>query len=665
MLRRIIHLQVFLLILQPVVSNTQQIDSLLNLLGSASDTALYSLYTEIANELYYDNQLSQSAEYYLKAANFELQKNEPSFRKLSESYGNTGYCYREMGLYEKAMDWYNLALKSATKGKDSSEISALYINIGNTQLLFGNFSNSIENFKNALTIDVLMRNQNNIANSYCNLGKVYDACGKHNEAIDFYKQALHIGRKIGDKPAVIVRLNNIGASFKALGKLDSAIYYFNESIILDSILNLSGDIDIPKANTVNQLAKGESYLYTELVSKVKTTDPRNEINKLYNEGFKYFHNGTLSKARDLFLKGYSISKKIGLSEGIIEHSKALSEVYSSIGDFRKAYQYQKIYSLLKDSILNIESIRSVEEFHVMYQTEKKQNEIKLLNKQKEIQALQLRQAKQRLYLFILVAILLFVLIGILFVQYRNKKKYSALLAEKNKNLKELNATKDRFFTIIAHDLKNPVLAFSNVTGALNDNIDNLSKDEVKYYLEQLNKSAGSILHMLKNLLDWAKIQRNTVTIQKSEFILYNIATIASDMVATSAKIKGISLKNSITEDLIIYAHQPSVTTILCNLLSNAIKFSPKGKEVTIGAEKVNGNINIFVEDKGIGMTEEDLKKLFRADVDTKTIGRSTEKGSGMGLIICKELVEKLGGEIIVESKVNTGTRFTFVLPHNA
>jgi len=225
-------------------------------------------------------------------------------------------------------------------------------------------------------------------------------------------------------------------------------------------------------------------------------------------------------------------------------------------------------------------------------------------------------------------------------------------------LKLLNATKDKFFSIISHDLKNPMSAFRNISNSLDENIDGLEKDQIKYYSSQLNKSSGILYEMMENLLLWAKSQLGGIN---PNLINIQLKTLVDQIIKNNKSLadsKNVQLFNTINKDVEIKTDKNILQTILRNIITNGIKFTGVDGKVIISTESVNSLLIIKVKDTGIGISKEDMEKLFKIDVDTKIIGKSEEKGSGLGLVLCKELAGKINANLHVKSKLNKGSVFT-------
>ncbi len=235
------------------------------------------------------------------------------------------------------------------------------------------------------------------------------------------------------------------------------------------------------------------------------------------------------------------------------------------------------------------------------------------------------------------------------------------LAESEKLLQKLNASKDRFFSIISHDLKNSFFSIMSLSKKLADP-ENIESEEQKTHVAQLlHENSTKLYSFLENLLTWARIQRGETTYEPKIIDLHKLCTEIVQIFLLKAGEKNITLENCVDNNTKVLADENMVNTILRNLVSNALNFTKCSGTVTIYSEAKGDNIVLSVEDNGVGISKDNQKKLFQ--IDQKYIGRNTEgeKGTGLGLILCKEFIEKHGKEIWIESEVGTGSKFKFTL----
>jgi signal transduction histidine kinase len=245
------------------------------------------------------------------------------------------------------------------------------------------------------------------------------------------------------------------------------------------------------------------------------------------------------------------------------------------------------------------------------------------------------------------------------------------LERKNALLQELNTSKDTFFSIIAHDLRSPFTGLLGISQIILEDIDNFSKDEIKSSVTKLHKSAEGVFKLLENLLSWSRLQRGTMTLQPQPIHLNDVVNHTIHLLTATAQRKAIKLHNALEDVPLVYADLPMLNTIVRNLVANSIKFTYRGGHVTLSAEveptaatatPCPSKVAITVTDTGIGIPEEKLSTLFRIDQRYQRKGTQGETGTGLGLLLCKELVEANGGRIWVESQEGQGTTFGFSLP---
>lgn len=229
-------------------------------------------------------------------------------------------------------------------------------------------------------------------------------------------------------------------------------------------------------------------------------------------------------------------------------------------------------------------------------------------------------------------------------------------------LKALNNAKDKFLRIIAHDLKGPFSGFVGLTEDLRKNIGTMQQDEIVEYTSAMNSTAKRINGLLSNLLDWSRLTTGKMEYVPSELNLEDLVQIAEHLFSPAASAKSIALINQTGEGLKVYADYNMVSAIFRNLISNAIKFTNPGGRVVIKAGKKENGIEITVEDNGIGMEREIIEKVFKMDSIYTTKGTNQEEGTGLGLVLCRELIERNGGKLRIVSAPGKGSEFIFSLP---
>lgn len=235
------------------------------------------------------------------------------------------------------------------------------------------------------------------------------------------------------------------------------------------------------------------------------------------------------------------------------------------------------------------------------------------------------------------------------------------LKKAREELLEINATKDKFFRIIGHDLKSPLSVLINFTSLLVEKMDTFSQEEMKKILVQLNEHSLATYKLLENLLSWSKSQSGNIDFKPEKIKINKLINETIHFFKNEAKNKSIHLENEINGNCIAFADKNMINSVLRNLFSNAIKFTFKGGKVTTKCREINGVVEIAVIDTGMGISPDAFDKLFKIETHYSTQGTANEKGSGLGLILCKEFIEKHEGKIWVESKKGEGSSFKFTL----
>lgn len=248
---------------------------------------------------------------------------------------------------------------------------------------------------------------------------------------------------------------------------------------------------------------------------------------------------------------------------------------------------------------------------------------------------------------------------------KNEEDFSivyAKLLESERKLKDLNQNKDKFFSIIAHDLRSPFTSLLGFSEYLAKYARDCTHAEIEEYSLQMHKSAKSLFALLENLLQWSRLQSGQIEFEKTNVNLEEISKRIFELFKDLAQNKNIRIINKIDNSLVINTDPNILETVFRNLISNAIKFTKPGGEIHLYSTIFKNHIEFTVQDNGIGMSEEDVEKLFRIDVQYTTEGTNNEKGTGLGLVICREFIEKGGGTIKLSSKPGKGSEFKFTLP---
>lgn len=241
-------------------------------------------------------------------------------------------------------------------------------------------------------------------------------------------------------------------------------------------------------------------------------------------------------------------------------------------------------------------------------------------------------------------------------------KQKEAIEVQRKELESLNGTKDKFFAIIAHDLKNPFSTVLGLSELLAKEFETFEPDKLKVFIEQIYKYSNNTFNLLENLLQWSMLQTGRMPLRPKLVNINELIAENIELLKGNAQQKEISIESNTIEDGFVFVDVSMITTVIRNLLSNAIKFTDISGAIKIDISKENSMLKISVQDNGVGIPIQDINCLFKIDSNPSSIGTSMEKGTGLGLILCKDFVERNGGKIWVESELGKGTTFYFTIP---
>lgn len=562
------------------------------------------------------------------------------------------------------------ALEISRKNKFKFSEATILSKIGGNLYILGEYDLSLDYFTSGFNIFKELNNKKGIAVGYNNSGMIYNIQGRTIKAINYHKKSLAICKVINDSTLMATNLFNLGITYEQNKDYDSAIIFSNKGLLISKlqknnhqilmIYNLNGRIytkmrlfdnaeemflkiiEAPNYNNLWEI----SYAHSGLASLY-------QIQKLYD---KSIYHGKIA---------YELADKINAKWDIQSSSEILSVAYFESNQSDSAYKYLRISKIYSDSIFNKEKEKHINYINLKnaeYQNEK-------LTKDKLIQQNQIDTKNILIIIFIIGLLILSVLLLIIILnnkqkRYLNRKLiYQNIEIElKNKELEKLNSTKDLMFRIIAHDLLSPLSTVVSYTDLILKHKSSMNKEEVLEIMRKFNVSTNQAYNLLENLLDWAKIQMGEISIYPKTILIYDLVKMVTAIYETAFKSKDLSFSIDIDNKIEVFVDKNMISTVIRNLISNAIKFTPKGGSISIKAHKKYDEVELIITDTGVGIDEADILKLFDLNPSFTTIGTSGEKGSGIGLMLCREFVEKANGKIWAESKPGVGTQFHFTIP---
>lgn len=563
-------------------------------------------------------------------------------QKNKEAYSNLhlGTIYKTLGDYNEASRIILEAYDYFTTSNDLLGKTKSLLTIGELIRSTNIIDSAIAPLKEGYSIAKKLNNPKLIAKFEDRLAAVFYEAKKYDSCFYYAKKAVAYGTKNKDYELLGSSNILIGAYYKNVHKPNEAINYHNKALYYYSKIN-SKDIPLVYINL--------GYVYCDM--------------KDYDKVIFYAK------------KGYETAKKLNIKVYIFMASSIASMGYDSIRDYKNALKYFYISSDTRDAIFRSKNFSFLQITKYKNDNEKKAKENKILQQQQIIQQNKIRIS--RIIIYSMLAGLVIAVISF-YIIYNSKRKlkyanFQLLRLNQeitNKNaeinnvaqqLKKSNADKDKFFSIIAHDLKSPFNTIMGFSDLLYESYEDFGEAEKKQFIKNIKDSSDNAFCLLENLLEWSRIQIGRTEFNPELFDI-NLFVIENILLQKLyAQKKGIQLMNAITSEKWVYADKNMTSAIIRNLLSNAIKFTSAGV-VIIDTDLKQNYIEVYIKDNGVGMPSSVIEKLFRIDETTKSEGTAGEKGTGLGLVLCKEFAERQGGKIWAESTPGKGSIFHFTLP---
>jgi len=570
---------------------------------------------------YYRSSNSKKAvEYFTKA--LAAAEGISSNRYIANLTYDRGHSYYDAANYDAALSDYLNSAKAFEILNDSSTLFEVYISIGNVYSDLNNYQKVGEYYTRAEHWIDKTKDSTGLATLYSQWAIIYEKRGISDSAMMNYEKALKIVTLINDREFEYDILSNIGLHYKHLGNLDKALTYYDSAI---SVYNSIGSGDLFSGGA----------LYNNLASA-------------------YSKAGKIGKALEAFKLSIDYSKKAGAQSIEMENYINMADMYGSIKDYKNQALYlQKHYSL-KDSILNADKLNKLNELESDYQLAKKNEEI--LKKDVDVA----KANSTRNLISILGAFVLVVALGLVFF-LRKTRITNALLAKQNheineqrKELQKLNAVKDRLFSIVSHDLRNPLATLQSYL-ALSENT-SLTPEKQTAIKEQTRALMHQTTDLLDNLLVWAHSQIRGTAISVKQVEINPLIEDCIHLIEAQASQKNIAVHFKNDKAWMALGDEHALSVVFRNLLTNAVKFTRNNGRINIAAEKKEQCLVVAISDNGIGMNQQTLNSLLDNEA-TGTRGTNNEAGTGLGMLLVQDLLKKMGGRLEAESKENEGTTF--------
>ncbi|GFZ91554.1 hypothetical protein GCM10011531_24020 [Aquaticitalea lipolytica] len=661
-------------------SQTNEIDSLsLQLAYQKQDVSKVETSMHLIRALYKANDYKKALMY--------IDETERLSKSLNYTKGNAEANYYKALIYASKNDYFN-AIDNYNKSKrlykqinDTLGIAKINNNIGIIEIKRGNYVSGLENSLSAIKVFENRHLREDLSSAYNNLAEAYFNTHQIDKALEFNVKALNVREQLRDSLGIKSSTKNIAMLYSMRKEHRKAIEYY-ENVL--RMLNpkqdqaLRGEILPRIGNEYLQFKdydNANKYLAEGLQYNRSINNKDGMLRTLNSIGQLNLEQGNLKVAQMHIAEAYNYAKGTTDKIEVLKNYRLLMKIDSTNNNFQSAYNWQRQYFSLKEELesqdlpkipVNTDSIKegmssSIDDFDDISSLEKNiENE----NQVKKLKAIS--------YILVAAFITVLTILLLIYLKRKNTLRYTQELEEKNEqiqiqneaileqthHLEEINKVKDRLFSIVSHDLKDSISSIKGFLDLLKE--DSISKEEFNELIPELSENANNASLLLYNLLNWSKSQMQNLEPSPEMFNIQEVFHNKISLVEQKVEQKRIVVIDESQRDF-VYADKSMIEIVIQNLITNAVKFSRVGDIITISNRSQNGNALICVEDTGVGISKENLSKLFKNNNFT-TIGTKNEKGTGLGLTICKELVELNKGRIWVESTQNVGSKFFIELP---
>ena len=536
--------------------------------------------------------------------------------------GGLGVMEGRASNYDAAVRYFLKSLKEYESVNNKRGIVNTYLKLGNVYDANGNLDKALEYFH---TAEATAKKENFIAilgYLYNNMGITYFKKGDNRQGFLYLEQALELSQRPEDAEIKILSLNNLGNAYNTIGKPERALEYYNQALQMPYI---------------DKMPENKARLMLNVAAITCETDYKGALKSLY--------------------EALELSKSIKHRRLQHEIMDAIIEISKGNGDYKTALEMTELDRALADSIFNVEKAKEIANLQSTYDLGKTKEKVQKLQKAERKNYVQRNT-------IIFIAVIFFLTLVMLTLQYRKADKINIQLNKRKKELQKANDTKDRIFSIIGHDLRSPIANIPMVIELLQN--PTTTEEESKYMLHLLNENAMASLDTLDKLLHWGKAQIKGTAIRQTTFNANAYIQNKLKLLKAAATNKNIRLTNNVDDDVNVFADLDHFKFVMRNLLSNAIKFSHRDSEVEINADTTSkpGFTVFSVKDSGVGIEKDRQRSVFEA-FGTSKLGTENEGGTSIGLMLCKEFITENGGSIWLESEPGKGTTFYFSLKNAA
>lgn len=664
-------------------SQTKEIDSLsIQLAFQSQDSTKVDTSIKLIKSLYNINDFDRALKYIIESEKLSTSLN---YREgIAQITYYKALIYAQKDDYINAVSGYNKSKELFKTLSDTLGIAKVNNSIGLIEIKRGNYTKGLQYALASIEILENKNLTNELRLAYSNLAKAYYSINANDKAIEFYLKALNMQEQLNDQQGINesnIRLAELYSNNKEYRK---AIDYY-ETVLKDvDHDSIRGQI-FPKLGgeylKFNDYEKAANYLVKGLNLNRRSKDEASLLIALNNLGNLNLKQNRLVLAEQQLLEAGAIAKKINNKTELLKHYLLMKALDSTKKRFDRAYVWQREYYTLKNSLDNTgpkidNNIKTPKKLELDPNFDKEESlKTNQIDTNDSVSGNQVEFDKYKLIFYALLGALVIVstFLILIYLKRNTNIKYMQELEEKNikielqneafqeqtKHLENVNNVKDKLFSIVSHDLKDSLSSINGFIDLLKDG--SLTREEFDNLIPELSENANNASLLLFNLLNWSKSQMQSLEPKPTLFDVQEVFEDKVKLIEQRMESKGIELIDHSLRDF-AYADRSMFEIVVQNLLANALKFCKNGDTITISNHISNGSCIISIADTGIGISKQNLEKLFKNNNSFTTVGTNNEKGTGLGLSICKELVELNNGKIWVESTVNVGSTFYVQLP---
>lgn len=664
-------------------SQNPDIDSLsIQLAFQNADTVKVNTSLKLIKKLYEINDLERAFKYVIESE--KLSYTLEYKRGIAEVAYYKALIYAEKNDYINAINDYTKAKSLFNELKDTLGIAKVNNSIGLFEIKRGNYTKGLQYSLSAIKELEKRQLKSDLLLAYNSLAKAYHNINNYDKAIDFYLKTLKTQEELNDKKGIDISNNILGDLYSIKKEHRKSIDYY-EKVLANSQPNSDSIYGViyPKIGgehlQFNDYDNANKYLEQGLQINRRLNNKEGLLIALIQLGNLNLQQNKLAIAEAQILEAGDIAKDTNNERELLKHYKLMKALDSIRNRFDKAFVWQRAYYDLKNKLSksNIEAdddAIEIQDLDLSLNFDQKTPDQNRPVSTPEISDTQKDLDRLQIFFYALLAALAIVstFLILIYIKRNSSLKYAQELEEKNikielqneafqeqtKHLENVNNVKDKLFSIISHDLKDSLSSINSFIDLLKDG--SLTRAEFDNLIPELSENANNASLLLFNLLNWSKSQMQSLKPSPSLFDVQEVFMDKVKLIEQRLESKGIELVDHSLRDF-AYADKSMIEIVIQNLLANALKFSKNGDKITISNHISNGHCIISVADTGVGISKQNIEKLFKSNSFT-TMGTNNEKGTGLGLSICKELVELNNGKIWVDSTVNVGSTFYVQLP---